>query len=433
VIDLQIFRKSEPLMTIEKHGARDEFARNWKVVLAGALGMALASAGVYVMGIFIHPLELEFGWSRAEIVAGMTIISLFGMICAPFVGLIVDRFGPRRIGVFGVLIGCASLASLSLTGPSIWSWWALWMPIALAGTCMTPTIWTSGVSSLFDTGRGMALALVLGGTALCSTLTPILGNYFIETLGWRHAFWALAGFWGILVIPVVLLFFTSASDRNRIVSVSQKLDLAALTGIGVREALHSGKYIRLALAAFLSTLVVVSLVTGLVPILTSLAIKRQTAANLAGLIGIASITGRLSGGYLLDRMNGNLIGAASMILAVVPCAMLLAFPGAIPVAAGAVLVLGFSLGVQLNAVTYLVSRHFGMLHYGVLFGIVVGLLSIATGTGPLLISFVYDRTNTYAGVLWGFIPVCLLTAILFASLGRYPVFDAPVATTSPSN
>jgi MFS family permease len=97
------------------------------------------------------------------------------------------------------------------------------------------------------------------------------------------------------------------------------------------------------------------------------------------------------------------------------------------------LVLGFSLGVQLNAVTYLVSRHFGMLHYGVLFGIVVGLLSIATGTGPLLISFVYDRTNTYAGVLWGFIPVCLLTAILFASLGRYPVFDAPVATTSPSN
>ena len=409
-------------MTERKGGAGEEFARNWPVVLAGALGMALASVGVYVMGIFIHPLEQEFGWSRAEIVAGMTIISLFGMIAAPFVGLIVDRFGPRRLGVTGVLLACSTLAALSLTGPSIWSWWALWIPIALAGTCMTPTIWTSGVSSLFDAGRGMALALVLGGTALCSTLTPILGNYYIETLGWRHAFLALAGFWGILVIPVVLLFFTSASDRNRVVAASQQVELAALTGIPVREALVSGKYLRLAAASFLATLIVISLVTGLVPILTSLAIDQQSAANISGLIGIATITGRLTGGYLLDRTNGNLVAAASMLLPVATCALILAFPGSVSIASVAVLVLGFSLGVELNAVAYLVSRHFGMLNYGVLFGIVVGLLSVATGFGPLLISFVYDRSQSYAGVLWGFIPLSVLTALLFASLGRYPVF-----------
>ena len=140
-------------MTNGKSSAVEEFARNWPVVLAGALGMALVSVGVYVMGIFIQPLEQEFGWKRAEIVAGMTIISLFGMIAAPFVGLVVDRFDPRRLGVFGVVVACATLAALSLTGPSIWSWWALWISVALADTCMTPTIWTSGVSSLFDAGR----------------------------------------------------------------------------------------------------------------------------------------------------------------------------------------------------------------------------------------------------------------------------------------
>ena len=56
-----------------------------------------------------------------------------------------------------------------------------------------------------------------------------------------------------------------------------------------------------------------------------------------------------------------------------------------------------------------------------LVGTIVGLLSIATGFGPLLISFVYDRTHSYAGVLWGYMPLSLLTALLFASLGRYPV------------
>ena len=326
-----------------------------------------------------------------------------------------------------MLVSCVTLASFSLTGPSIWSWWALWVPVALAGTCMTPTIWTSGVSSLFDAGRGMALALVLGGTALCSTLTPILGNYFIETLGWRHAFVALAAFWGILVIPPVLLFFTSASDRNRAVPSERRVAAAALTGSGVREAILSFKYLRLAVAGFLASLIVVSLVTGLVPILTSLSIERQSAANIAGMVGVSTVTGRLIGGYLLDRVNGNLVGAVSMVLPIIPCALLLAFPGSVPMAAAAVLVLGLSLGVELDAVAYLVSRHFGMLHYGVLFGTIVGLLSIATGLGPLLISLVYDATKSYNGVLWGYIPLCLLTSALFASLGRYPVFDVPAA------
>jgi predicted MFS family arabinose efflux permease len=232
----------------------------------------------------------------------------------------------------------------------------------------------------------------------------------------------LAGFWGVLVIPVVVLFFTSARDRNRVVPSNQKVDAAVLTGIAVRDAMLSGKYFRLASAGFLATLIVVSLVTGLVPILTSLQIERQSAANLAGLVGISTVSGRLIGGYLLDRINGNLVGAVSMLLPIIPCALLLAFPGSIPIAGAAVLVLGLSLGVELDSVAYLVSRHFGMLHYGVLFGTIVGLLSIATGFGPLLISLVYDRTHSYAGVLWGYMPLSLLTALLFASLGRYPMF-----------
>ena len=55
-----------------------------------------------------------------------------------------------------------------------------------------------------------------------------------------------------------------------------------------------------------------------------------------------------------------------------------------------------------------------------------------TGFGPLLISFAYDRTHSYSGVLWGYIPLSVLTALLFASLGRYPVFAAPAAVATRS-
>lgn len=409
---------------MEPPTARQEFARNWTVVLASAVGIALASVNVYALGVFIQPLEQEFGWKRAEIAAGMTISSVFAVFTGPFVGLVVDRVGPRRIGMFGVVAGCLSLAAFSLVGPSIWMWWALWLPAALAGAFLKPTVWATAVSSLFDAGRGLALALMLSGTALCSTLTPIVGTYFVATLGWRQAYLALAGFWAVLVIPIVWLFLTSAKDRNLAAGRTGAAAAADLPGAGIREALLSGRFMRLALAGFLASLVVVSFVTGLVPILTSQAIDRQSAAYIAGLIGISTVVGRLTGGYLLDRVNGNMVGAVSLVLPVVPCALLLLMPGSIPVASLAVIVLGLSLGVELDAVAYLVGRHFGMRNYGTLFGTIAGLLALATGLGPVLVNLVYDGTGSYAGVLLGYIPLSLLAAALFASLGRYPSFPA---------
>ncbi len=419
-------------MAAEATSARSEFAKNWTVVLASALGMAFASVGVYALGVFMLPLEQEFGWRRAEIAAGMTISSIFSVVTGPFIGLVVDRVGPRRIGLAGLVMGCLSLASFSLVGPSIWMWWALFVPGAIAGACLKPTVWATAVSSLFDSGRGLALAFMLSGTALCSTLTPIVGHYFVESLGWRHAYVALAAFWGILVIPVVWLFFTSAKDRNRVLAKADQAAPIILPGLDIRPSLLSWKFFRLASAGFLASLVVVSFVTGLVPVLTSFAIDRQSAAYIAGLIGISTLIGRLTGGYLLDRLNGNIIGAVSMLLPIIPCTLLLMFPGSIPLASLAVVVLGLSLGVELDAVAYLVGRHFGMRNYGTLFGTIAGLLALATGLGPVLLNLVYDATGAYTMVLLAYIPLSLLSAAMFASLGRYPVF-APIEDASAAN
>lgn len=412
-----------------KESVRSEFARNWTVVLASALAMALASVGAYTMGVFIEPLQQEFGWSRADIAGGMMVSSVLSVISGPFVGLMVDRVGPRRIGLAGLVMATMATAAFSLVGSSIWMWWALYIPSAVAGAFVRPTVWASAISSLFDAGRGLALALMLSGTALCSTLTPIIGTWFVDQLGWRHAFVALALFWAVLVIPVAWLFFTSAVDRNRTVAKADREALAVLTGMDIKPAMLSGKFVRLACAGFLATLVVVTFVTGLIPILTSQTIHRQAAANIAGLIGISTIVGRLTGGYLLDRTNANLVGAVSMLMPVVPCALLLSYPGSIPVASLATLVLGLSLGCELDAVAYLTGRHFGMRNFGTLFGTIVGLLALATGLGPVLLNFIFDRTQAYTGALIAFIPLSLLTAALFASLGRYPGF-APLSQRS---
>jgi MFS family permease len=197
-------------------GALPEWKKGWGVVLAGALAMGAASTSVYSVGVFMAPLENEFGWSRAQISSGLTISSLVSVFSAPVMGLVIDRVGARRIGLLGIALFCATFAAFSLATSSLWVWWALWLLYACAAAAMKPTVWASGVSSMFLKGRGLALSLMLCGTGLGSSLTPIIGNYLIETAGWRTAYVGLAAFWLVLAGPVIYFMFTSAHDLQRI-------------------------------------------------------------------------------------------------------------------------------------------------------------------------------------------------------------------------
>ena len=87
----------------------------------------------------------------------------------------------------------------------------------------------------------------------------------------------------------------------------------------------------------------------------------------------------------------------------------------------ACLVLGLSIGTEVDACAYLAARHFGMRSFGTLFGAINGLLLFGTGFSPLASNYVYDVTKSYNPVLWSLIPLCVTAALLFLALGRYPV------------
>lgn len=406
--------------------ALDEWRRGWGVVLAGALGMGLASVSIYSIGIFTGPLEDEFGWSRAEVASGMTFISVLGVLTAPFVGMLIDRWGPRRIGLPGVAFYCMAIAALSQATGSLAVWWGLWFLYSLAATMIKPTIWTAAVSSVFARGRGLALSVMLCGTGLGSSLTPLVGNWLIDSYDWRTAYVLLGCFWMALVFPAVFLLFHSRKDKAR-PSEPNAGEATDLTGISVREGLRSTTFAKLAGAAFVASLVIVSFASGLVPILTWQGLTRTEAASIAGLVGISTVIGRLVGGYLLDRINGSGVGGVSLLLPIVSALLLLAGDGDLRLATVAAAILGLSLGVELDAVAYLATRHFGLRNFGALFGTVSGLLALATGVGPLLISLSYDHFGGYREVLIAYVPLCVLSSALFFALGRYPVFSAAAA------
>ena len=400
--------------------ARSEWRRNWLVVLSSCGAVGMTTINTYSTGLFIDPFEREFGWTRAEITTGPAIAAVMTIILGPFMGAIVDRIGPRRIGIIGLFALGLLTASLGLSGPSIWSWLGIWTLLALMNVFILPNIWTAAISGMFTVSRGLALAVTLCGSGIASIVTPLLTYYLIDHLGWRWAFAGLAAIWSTIVIPLVLLFFSSVQDEARIARVPSALRTGNPLSSAVRNEMISRQFIQMTVGVLLIAGVVVTFTVSLVPILSWSGLDRAEAASIAALVGFSSIVGRLAIGAMLDKMEGRLLAAVAIALPVVSSSLLLAAPGSAAAATASVLVLGLSLGAELDLVAYLTSRYFSLRHFGFLFGTLASVVTLAGGGGPMLLSAVYDEVHSYQPGLWAVIPMCLVSAVLFLTLGPYP-------------
>ena len=227
-----------------------------------------------------------------------------------------------------------------------------------------------------------------------------------------------------------LVLFSSTKDRQRQQSPSEEQADVALTGLTLREGLTSANFYLLGAAGMVMSLASVALTINIVPILVDKGLTLETAAVVAGVIGISQIIGRLAGGYLLDRFNARFVAAVSVALPTVTCTILLATYGSWPAAVVAVAFLGFAAGAEMDAVAYLSSRCFGMLNFAALFGAFMGLITLGFGLAPVLANYIYDRAGSYDPVLWAIMPLAVLSAVLFLRVGAYPDFDRKTVTVN---
>jgi len=81
-----------------------EFRLGWKVLLAAMLGVAFGASPIpfNTIGFFMGPLNAEFGWSRAEIAAGVTIFGIVASLLAPVFGSLADRYGVRPVALWSL-------------------------------------------------------------------------------------------------------------------------------------------------------------------------------------------------------------------------------------------------------------------------------------------------------------------------------------------
>jgi len=408
------------------NGAGAEWRKYFMLPVAAGLGYATSVIHIYGLGPYIQPLSAEFGWSRTETTVGLTIATLVQAVCSVPIGMLVDRIGPRLLAIIGSLLTVAAFALMSTATGEAANWYMLWGLMALATLPIQATVWTSAVASRFEASRGLAFAVTLCGAAIATSLFPYLATRLIAEVGWRTAFVAQAGIWVVCSYPLIFLFFRGARDSREARFAEARQGRPVLSGVGFFEGLRSSIYLRLLLASLLFTFTIIALVVHFVPILTSYGLTALDAASIAALIGLASIFGRLSTGMLLDRFPASFVGAGVFMLPVAGCAVLIATGGSPPGAMAAAVLIGLTLGAEIDVVVYLTTRHFGLKSFGALYGGLLGALSIGTALGPLGAARVFDAYGNYGPFLWVTIGFMAASSLALASL-PHPAAEADAA------
>jgi predicted MFS family arabinose efflux permease len=411
--------------------ARQEWRKYWPLVLAAAFAFSFTSVMTASMGLFIEPWTEEFGWSRTLLSSGMSITSFSTFFLSPLGGVLIDRIGTRRLALPGLALLILTMASLSLLDGSVWMWFAIWTVYAVAALATKSTVWTAGVASTFDAGRGLALGLTLSGSAFAQALTPPLTNFLINEFGWRMALVWLAVGWGGLALLLCVFLLYDGYDASRKARAenpqagakpSGKGLLSDAPGLSISEAWRNVALWRIAISTFVIMIVTIALVVHQIPILVEIGVDRTTAAYYAGMAGLAGVAGKLVTGWLLDRYAARWVGGLTLAATALTFILLLVPGRSTAMIFTAMFINGYAAGTKLQIAGYLTSAYGGMKNFGAIFGTMASLIAAGSGLGPLLAGFIYDTYGNYDVYLWIGIFGTFISAFLIFGLPDYPAW-----------
>lgn len=384
----------------------------WGVAAAAFVGVMTSFAPIvpYTFSLFINPLHSAFGWKHEEIGGTFALAAITVALVSPGIGILLDRFAPRRIILPSIAIFAIALASLSKLGPNIAQFYLTYFVLGLVANGTAQFAYTRTMLSWFNKHRGFALALILTGSGVGSILIPPLTQWTIDRHGWRTAY-LLLGAIALLGLPLTALLM-----RNRPVTPANQEHIPP-SGVTVGTAMRNMAFWVLAVITALSAFSENGLVTNLAALLTDHGVTAQSAALALSVRGGAGILGRLFVGLLIDRFSPQRIQTLVLILAA-SGTLVLAFAGTTIVALAGAALLGIGLGSEADVAPYLLARYFGRKHFSVLYGLTWTAYAIGGGIGPVVVGHLYDRAGSYQPHLIVFLALVAFAAAAVSLLLR---------------
>lgn len=410
----------------------------WWIVAAAMVGLSAAPSqfAFASLGLFIVPFGDEFGWNRAQTSLALTCFTVSLAICLPLAGRLVDRVGSRRVLVPSILVCGFCLAAIPLAVSRLWHLLLVFTVIGSLGAGANNLPYMRTIAAWFDRRRGLAIGLAMAGAGFSFAYVPPLVQTMIDAFGWRSAYLTLAAITIGVAAPVVGLVFRdtpaamglAADDAQERPGETRAEDVP---GFGVAESLRSPTFWMLWIVFCLLSFSLYGLLPHLVPMLTDQGMPATQAAFAASTVGITVIIARVAIGYMIDRFFAPRVASLFFLASAAGIGLLAVNPTGGTAFLAAVLV-GLSIGAEIDLLAYLTTRYFGLRNFGAVYGLMFAALLVGTSAGPVSFGVGYELTGSYVSILLACAGLNTVASVIVALLRRYPEFPgAPPAPSGP--
>jgi len=377
------------------------------VALFAIVGLAL-----YGLPFYYDFMVREFGWSRAQVTSGNAISKLIvGPLFGFAAGWVVDRFGPRRLMMAGIVMAGGALIGLAHMS-ALWMFYLFYLFNAIGYVCGGPLPNQVLLSRWFDKGRGKAMGFAYLGIGVGGYLVLRLSPQLVSAFGWRGALQVL----GIIIIVIALpLAWFVRDDRDPAAGAARHAPraVAPLGGIFRDPAFYL-----LALGSMCS----IGAVGGTnqhLKLYLSLdwQYSQDAAATVASTVLACSIAGRLIMGWLADKIPRRRVMLLIYLLIAGSIPLLFAAQSKASMTLFSI-VFGLGLGGEYLIIPLMAAELFGVRVLGRLLGVILTADGVAEATVPMLVGYLRDTTGSYRTGFFVLMAIAILGTLAIAALPR---------------
>lgn len=419
--------------------ARRNVHYGWVVAAVTFLTMLVTAGAIGAPGVFIVPLEHEFGWKTSEISSALALRFLLYGLMGPFAAVLMNRFGVRRIVLTALVVIATSLIA-SLAMSEVWQLVVLWGIGVGIGTGLTAMVLGATVATQwFTERRGLAMGLLSASTATGQLVfLPLLAK-LTEAYGWRTALCFVCAMLVVATLLVLLLMCNRPSDiglapygaTNVVPEPRHGGGLGMLLAsplLVLRDAMKSAAFWILFGTFFICGLSTSGLIqTHFIALCGDFGLAPVKAASVLAMMGVFDFFGTIGSGWLSDRIDNRWLlfwyyGLRGLSLIYLPFTDF-TFYGLSLFA----MFYGLDWIATVPPTVKLTSRYFGTERTNVVFGWIfaghqLGAAAAAYGAG-----LTRTEWSTYLPAFFIAGAACIVAAVLALSLGRPGRAPTPAA------
>ena len=368
---------------------------------------AIVGFALYGIPFFYDFMVNDFGFSRAEVTSGnafgkLVVAPLFGFLA----GWLIDRYGPRRLMMLGIILAGIALVGLS-NASALWIFYFFYVFNALGYVFGGPLPCQVLISRWFDKNRGKAMGIAYLGIGAGGAIVPLLATNLEKNFGWQNALTIL----GILIVLIALplAFFIKDPAKAKPMETVKKEP-----PVSMKTILRSRNFYLLAIGSMCSIGAVGGMMQHLKLYLRDLDFTQAHAAGIMSAVLFSSLAGRVIMGWLADLVNRKYV--MILIYCIVALAITLLvlppFEGKIYLFA---IVFGIGLGGYYMIIPLMAGDLFGVKALGRTMGIILVADGIAESFFPVLVGHLYDEVAKSYFIGFSVLIVVAMAGVLLVS------------------